>query len=166
MERNLPARWTGCFALLLACLAPAAARGQALLPDGFDDVEIAGGFDMPTAMAFVPDAGPLAGRRLFVTEQNSANVWLLVDGQRGAAPAGVVPGVRHDFWERGLLGIAVDPRWPAKPYVYVHFTATDSCVHMARYTVTGDLAWSGSGALQLDSTSRYEVIANVPDQND
>jgi PKD repeat protein len=28
----------------------------------------------------------------------------------------------HDFWDRGLLGLALDPNFPASPYVYVLYT--------------------------------------------
>ena len=28
----------------------------------------------------------------------------------------------HNFWDRGLLGLALDPDFPADPYVYVLYT--------------------------------------------
>ena len=28
----------------------------------------------------------------------------------------------YNYWDRGLLGIALDPNFPAKPYVYVLYT--------------------------------------------
>ncbi len=28
----------------------------------------------------------------------------------------------HDFQDRGLLGIAVDPGWPVSPYLYALYT--------------------------------------------
>jgi hypothetical protein len=28
----------------------------------------------------------------------------------------------HDFWDRGLLGLALDPQFPTRPYVYVLYT--------------------------------------------
>ena len=30
----------------------------------------------------------------------------------------------HDFWDRGLLGLALDPNFPTNPYVYVALRAT------------------------------------------
>ena len=30
----------------------------------------------------------------------------------------------HNFWDRGLLGLALDPNFPADPYVYVALHAT------------------------------------------
>ena len=28
----------------------------------------------------------------------------------------------HNYWDRGLLGMALDPNFPASPYIYVHYT--------------------------------------------
>ena len=28
----------------------------------------------------------------------------------------------HNFWDRGLLGLALDPDFPAEPFVYVAYT--------------------------------------------
>ena len=28
----------------------------------------------------------------------------------------------HNYWDRGLLGMALDPNFPTKPYVYVLYT--------------------------------------------
>ena len=38
--------------------------------------------------------------------------------------AGEVVDVRtatHDFWDRGLIGLAIDPGYPARPYVYISY---------------------------------------------
>ena len=32
------------------------------------------------------------------------------------------PDRRMNYWDRGLLGLAVDPNWPASPYIYVLYT--------------------------------------------
>ena len=31
------------------------------------------------------------------------------------------PRRTHDYWDRGLIGLAVDPAYPARPYVYVSY---------------------------------------------
>jgi glucose/arabinose dehydrogenase len=38
-----------------------------------------------------------------------------------------------------LLGVAVDPAWPARPYLYFHSTHTDTTIHITMCGVTGDL---------------------------
>ena len=65
--------------------------------------------------------------------------------------------------EAGLLGIAVDPGWPARPYVYTHATATSGFVRISRYTVTGDLSNTGNGSLSISTSSRYDLINDIPD---
>jgi glucose/arabinose dehydrogenase len=68
--------------------------------------------------------------------------------------------------EDGLLGIAVDPRWPARPYVYVHYTAASSYnIKVVRYALAGDLAGTGDGRLTLDPASRREILPDLPNDS-
>lgn len=142
-------------AILLATGAPAGAGGQ-VVPAGFVDERMTGGLSQPVGLAFLPD-----GRLLFV-EQAAARVRMLDSGT--VSTLGTIPGVSTGG-ERGLLGIAVDPRWPASPYVYVHHTQTGTVrsVRIARYAVTGDLDGSGDRLLALDGASRYELVSDAPD---
>jgi len=134
-----------------------AAHGQASLPSGFQDELVADGLDAPVGMAFLPDG------RLIVVEQNTTRVRLHAGAPRSPIlEVGDVPDVTI-YGERGLLGVAVDPRWPASPYLYVHYTSTDAHVHVSRFTVTGDLANTDDGSLSFESTSRYDLITDVPD---
>ena len=149
--------------VLAACLAlavPRAASAQAVLPTGFADQLVVGGLAFPTGIAFLPD-----GRLLFV-EQFSARIRLLVNDALAATdPVATVPSVRTGG-ERGLLGIAVDPGFPARPYVYVHCTDAAAFVaRISRFTVGGDVAFTGNGSLTISTSSRYDLIANVPDVN-
>src|SRR5438093_2809 len=145
--------------LAVLLLAPGESRGQAVLPDPFADQLVAGGLSYPVGMAFLPD------HRVLVVEQVSARVLLAI----GDAPAtvrviGTIPGVNTTGGERGLLGIAVDPGWPGRPYVYVHSTAlgNPNSVVISRFTLGGDLSFTGDGILILDPASRYDVF-RVPD---
>ena len=94
----------------------------ATVPTGFADlraVTVGAGaaLDQPASMAFLRDG------RLLVVEQKSAKIRLFVAGLLSANdPVATVPGVRTSGDERGLLGIAVDPAWPARPFIYVHCT--------------------------------------------
>src|SRR4029079_10063408 len=63
--------------------------------------------------------------------------------------------------ERGLLSIAVDPGWPARPYVYVHHTQTGNVIRILRFTATGDLSNASSTNLTLGSA--YTVLGNLQD---
>ncbi len=144
-------------ALLLACAAPCA-RAQATLPDEFADELVVAGLALPAGMSFLPD-----GRLLFV-EQKTARIRLIVNDALAAVdPVAVVPNVRTGA-ERGLLGIAVDPGFPARPYIYVHCTdASALVVRVTRFTLGGDLTFTGNGSLAIDPSTRYDLIANVPD---
>ncbi len=43
-------------------------------------------------------------------------------------------------WERGLIGVTVDPEFPATPYVYVCYVAKEPYPHhrISRFVVRGD----------------------------
>ena len=88
---------------------------QATVPKGFSDNLVLAGLTRPVALASFPDGRPL------VAEQWTANVRLLInDVPASGSPLFKVDSVRTDYVERGLLGIAVDARWPQRPYLYVH----------------------------------------------
>ena len=84
-----------------------------LLP-GFQETTAFGGLNAPTMVRFSSDG------RVFVA-QKRGNI-LVYDGlerrPRRRRPATKV----HNFWDRGLLGMALDPDFPAEPYVYVLYT--------------------------------------------
>jgi hypothetical protein len=67
--------------------------------------------------------------------------------------------------ERGLLGVVVDRGWPARPYLYVHCTdgRNGHTIAISRFTLTGDLANSGSGLLAFDPASRYDLLNDLAD---
>src|SRR5262245_52409955 len=125
----------GGVASLLAVLALAPAPlGATILPTGFVEEVLVTGLDFPLSMAFLPDG------RLLVTERSSAKVRVIVAGHIAAVdPALTVPGVTSPDLERGLQGIAVDPRWPEYPYAYVCFTRTGDRMALVRYTGAGAL---------------------------
>jgi glucose/arabinose dehydrogenase len=143
-----------------AAFAPRPAGGVPVVPTGFVDELVVAPLDAPTNSCLMPDG------RIFVVEQYTAQVRLVVHGAMSAIdPAGVVPGIRSGG-EAGLLGVAVDPGFPARPYVYVQGThLATSTVRIWRYTLTGDLAFTGNGAMALDPASQYLVLANGPDLN-
>lgn len=141
----------------LSLLRPHAAPAQVLVP-GFTDSIIAQNLDLPVGFDFLPD-----GRVVFV-EQYSGKIRLIVNGHLSAPdPVATLPGVRSGG-ERGLLGIAVDPLFPARPYFYTHMTATDGFIRIQRWTVSGDLNNTGSGAISVDPASRFDLLTRIPDQ--
>jgi len=143
--------------VLLAAVTPA--RAQLTLPTDFADDLVLGGLSQPVGMAFLPD-----GRLLFV-ERTTASIRLIVNGSIAAIdPIVTVPNVRSTGGEQGLLGIAVDPGWPARPYLYIHYDYSGSAnIRLSRYTVAGDLSFTGNGALTIDPLTRYDILTDIPD---
>ena len=133
-------------------------QAQFTLPDHFFSDTVCTGLNMPTGMALLPDG------RLLVTEKVTARVRLVLKGKLTPAPVLTVPEVEGDILEQGLLGIAVDPGWPARPYIYVHYTHSASAfIKISRFTVSGDLGFVGDGDLSIDPASRYDILADIPD---
>lgn len=102
---------------LLACLAgigALASDGAAALelPEGFRDDVVFEGIGDPTSIRFAPDG------HVFVAEK--AGKILVYDGI-GDDTATVFADLRTEVYDpadRGLLGLAVDPQFPTRPYVY------------------------------------------------
>jgi glucose/arabinose dehydrogenase/PKD repeat protein len=92
---------------------PAAA---ASLPPGFQEEIVFSGLNQPTAVRFSPDG------RVFVAEKSG--LIKVFDNLTDTTPT-VFADLRtrvHNFWDRGLLGLALAPNFPADPWVYVLYT--------------------------------------------
>jgi glucose/arabinose dehydrogenase len=72
------------------------------------------GLVQPTSMAF------LGHHDLLVLQKNSGQVWRVKHGVR--LPDPVLDLAVNSVGGRGLMGIAVHPEFPAKPYVYLYWT--------------------------------------------
>jgi glucose/arabinose dehydrogenase len=86
------------------------------LPAGFSEHVDVSGLKEPTAVRYAADG------RMFVAEKSG--LVKVFDGPGDPTPT-VFADLRtevHDFWDRGLLGLALDPAFPAQPYVYVAYT--------------------------------------------
>jgi glucose/arabinose dehydrogenase len=82
-------------------------------PSGFQVSDVLTGLALPTVVEFVPDG------RIFVAEK--AGRIYVYDSLSDTTPT-LFADLRtnvHNFWDRGLLGMALDPAFPARPYVYV-----------------------------------------------
>ena len=100
--------------LLVASGQPQSAA--AALPPGFQESVVFSGLSNPTALRFSPDG------RIFVAEKNGRIK--VFDNLADTTPtlfADLSTNV-YNFWDRGLLGLALDPAFPSQPYVYVLYT--------------------------------------------
>lgn len=99
----------------LAC-ALAAPTAATALPSGFHDDVVFSGLEEPTAVRFASDG------RVFVAEK--AGRLLVFDSLADPSPT-VFADLRtqvYDRFDKGLLGLALDPGFPAQPYVYLLYT--------------------------------------------
>jgi glucose/arabinose dehydrogenase len=86
------------------------------LRSGFNDYVVFSGLNRPTAIEFSPDG------RVFVAEKRG--VVKVFDNLADRTPT-VFADLRtqvHNFWDRGLLGLALDPDFPVNPSVYVLYS--------------------------------------------
>jgi glucose/arabinose dehydrogenase len=103
----------GSLAALVAATAPAA---RAATPPGFQESVAFSGLSNPTVVRFAPDG------RVFVAEKRG--VIKVFDSLTDATPttfADLNVNV-YNFWDRGLLGMALAPNFPSEPYVYILYT--------------------------------------------
>jgi uncharacterized repeat protein (TIGR01451 family) len=102
--------------LLASLLLFASGSGAVTLPSGFQESTVFSGLTNPTNIEFASDG------RIFVAEKSG--VIKVFDGISDTSPtqfADLSANV-HDFWDRGLLGLALHPAFPSQPFVYVLYT--------------------------------------------
>jgi len=145
----------GLTTAVIALVSAAGTRAQNL-PDGFGlETMVAGPFiGYPVGFTFLPD-----GRTLIV-EKETGNVRIAAVGAGTSVVATTIPGVAGDG-ERGLLGIAVDPAWPARPYIYLMATYTGGWMRVTMHTVAGDLTEPTSTNLSFVSTYMLLQIVDI-----
>jgi glucose/arabinose dehydrogenase len=98
--------------------APTSPAAVAAVPTGFADNVVFGQLTQPTAIAFAP-----AGK-IFVGEKRGiVKVWDSVSDP-SVTQAFDLQSAVHNFWDRGLLGLAVDPGFgtAGRNFVYVLYT--------------------------------------------
>ncbi len=108
-------RWLHCRITLLLTFCsflPGFIVGQ---PYRVDTLARAPQSQYPVALAFVPGGEG----RFFFTEKSSGRIRLF---DRGLKPEPFAVAAVDDEGEQGMLGIAVHPRYPAEPFVYVFYT--------------------------------------------
>jgi glucose/arabinose dehydrogenase len=116
-------RWRGLI-LTAAVLTGAALVSQAgpgpagasTLPSGFRDSVVLSGLTNPTVLQFAPDG------RIFVGQKNGVIKVFQSLTDTNPVTFADLSGEVDDYWDRGLLGLALPPNFPASPYVYVLYT--------------------------------------------
>jgi glucose/arabinose dehydrogenase len=86
------------------------------LQTGFTESVVFEGLTEPTDVAFAPDG------RVFVSEKSGL---IKVFSGLGATTPTIAADLRtevYNFWDRGLLSIALDPQFPVRPYLYALYS--------------------------------------------
>ncbi len=152
-----------CRVFLIVCLGTlglscvsSSVRAQ-FFPTGVvaENMSPSGSLVRPIAMEFLPDG------RLLIAEHHSGRI---LSWSRGALrTVGTVENLVNGL-EHGLLGMALHPQFPRRPFLYLYLThdigggVPDKRV--VRYRLKGDLAFGGQGELEM--VERYEVLTGIP----
>ncbi len=154
-------------ALVTADQGPSPA-GASTLPTGFRDSVVLSGLVNPTVLQFAPDG------RIFVGQKNG--VIKVFQSLTDTSPVTVadLSAEVDDYWDRGLLGMALPPNFPTNPYVYVLYaydapiggtapTWNDGCPTPPGPTTDGCLVSGRVSRLQISGnvmTGSEQVLVN------
>ena len=143
------------FTDLIAYLESLRSAGPITLPDGFKWYRVATGITGATAMEIAPDG------RVFVCEQTGA--LRVVKGDKLLSAPFL--NVRVDSnWERGLIGVTLDPEFATNQHVYVTYVAPEPYPHhrVSRFTAKGDVAAANSEKVLLTGDDQRTLGGTVP----
>jgi putative heme-binding domain-containing protein len=129
--------------------------GPLTLPRGFTVTPIATGLTGATALEVAPDG------RVFVCEQTGT--LRVVKGDR-LLPQPVLRLEVDSTWERGLIGVTVDPNFAHNHFVYVCSVSPKPYPHhrISRFTTAGDEAVAGSEKVLFEGDDQTKLGGSVP----
>jgi len=125
------------------------------IPDDYRLDIVATGLDGATAMETLPDG------RVLVCEQ-TGTVRVVDGGRLLEEPLVTLPV--DSSWERGVIGVTIDPDFPREPYVYVCWVAESPDPHhrVSRFRVENNRADPESEQVLLVGDDQTEMGGNVP----
>ena len=144
------------FSLMSLCLTlPLRAQGDVEVPPRFLVDTVCDEIDAAVSMALARDG------RVFVCEQMGA-VRIVKNGALLAEP--FVRLAVDDFWERGVVGVALHPRFAEEPFVYVHYVRKTPFIHhtVSRFTARGDVAVPESELVIIEAEDQSLKVGQYP----
>jgi glucose/arabinose dehydrogenase len=105
-----------CGILCKAQPAGPTAAAAVVVPSGFEDSIVLSGLTQPTVVRFASDG------RIFVAEKSGVIKEFAGLSDGTATIFADLSTNTYNFWDRGLLGLALDPQFPTAPYVYVLYS--------------------------------------------
>ena len=141
--------------LVLAAALPARAQTP---PPRFVDEQIFSGLTQPTAVRFFSD-----GRVLVAEKRGTIRLYASLTDTAPTTILDIQDQV-HDYWDRGLLGLAIDPSFATSPYIYVLYALDarpgesppswgDTCPDPPGATVNGCTVQGRLSRFQLTGTT-------------
>jgi putative heme-binding domain-containing protein len=129
--------------------------GPLVLLPGFTAATVAAGLTGATALAVAPDG------RVFVCEQTGA--LRVVRGDR-LQPAPLLTVPVDSRWERGLIGVCLDPSFVENGYIYITYIKNEPYPHhrVSRFTARGDVASPTSEVVLLEGDDQRTLGGTVP----
>jgi hypothetical protein len=131
-----------------------AVTGPVSLPPGFTRTCVGAAITGATAMEVAPDG------RVFICEQTGA--LRIVKGDQLLDQPFVTLEV-DSTWERGLIGVAIDPEFAKSQHIYVTYVAPKPYAHhcVSRFTACGDKAEPGSEIILLEGDDQTKLGGSV-----
>ncbi|HEY7469162.1 MAG TPA: PQQ-dependent sugar dehydrogenase, partial [Acidimicrobiia bacterium] len=124
----------------------------AIFPSGFVTQNVFTGLDLPTQVRFAPDG------RVFIAEKNGR--LLEFDSITDTSAKVVIDrsSAVYGWWDRGFLGLALDPDFSTSPYVYMLYTTDvvpygDACPSPPGGNTDGCLANGRLSRVKVDAGS-------------
>ncbi len=111
---NLRAIPTGILVVLV--LAIASPPSAMALPADFQTTNAFSDLNLPMAVHFAPNG------HVFVAEKRGVVKAFSGLSDRSATTVADLRTETYNYWDRGLMGLAVDPNYPSSPYIYVIYS--------------------------------------------
>ena len=141
--------------LLLFLFVFGTAVGAVELPHGFDSEILATNLNAATAIAPSPDG------RIFIVDQ-TGKLLLWKEGSVLERPALTLHVT--DYWERGLIGMALHPEFPRTPQIFLLYVTDRPFVHhvLSRFTMNGDVADPASEKVLFEGDDQEKLGGTIP----
>ena len=126
------------------------------LPPGFTAETLATNLNSVTALA------PMRDGRVLIADQTGP-LLLWKDRRILEKPALDLTGRLDTFWERGVIGLALHPQFPATPQVFVLYVAAKPFTHhvVSSFTMTGDVMDPASEKILLEGDDQEKLGGGV-----
>lgn len=131
------------------------AISAAAVPQGFQDSVVFSGLNNPMAVRFAPNG------KIFVAEKSGIiKIYDNATDTTATIFANLSTQV-NDYWDRGLMSLAVDPNFPTNPYIYVAYSYDAPPGQTAPYWNDSCADGTGTGCLITNRVTRLTANGNT-----